>query len=62
MKADPACRILRFASVLPALTDGSLPPAGFAFYYLVSGRSFCGEGTLGSSTPGSPRPNPSPCP
>jgi pre-peptidase/thrombospondin type 3 repeat protein len=46
----------------PGASDGSLPPAGFAYYYLVSGRNLCGEGTLGSTSAGPPRANPSPCP
>jgi hypothetical protein len=46
----------------PGATDSSLPPAGFAYYYLVSGSNVCGEGSLGVISAGQPRPNPSPCP
>jgi len=46
----------------PGATDATSPPPGTAFYYLVSGRNACGEGPLGASSNGQPRPNPSPCP
>ena len=35
---------------------------GQMFYYLVSGRNACREGTLGSTSSGGARPIPSPCP
>jgi hypothetical protein len=43
-------------------TDTGIPRAGFAFYYLVSGETSCGEGTLGHASSGVQRPNPFPCP
>lgn len=46
----------------PGATDGTNPPRGVSFYYLVSGRNVCGEGPLGTSSDGQPRPNLSPCP
>jgi len=44
----------------PAATDAT-SPAGL-FYYLVTGKGPCGEGSSGSTSSGSLRPNPSPCP
>jgi hypothetical protein len=41
-------------------TDASIPPAGQAFYYLVTGRNVCGNGSLGRGAGGS-RPNDSQC-
>ncbi len=35
-----------------AASDPANPPPGGLFYYLVSGRNTCGEGDLGSGTPG----------
>ena len=46
----------------PGATDSTPPPSGKAFYYLVSGKNACGEGGLGNTSGGQPRPNPSPCP
>ena len=46
----------------PAATDNDLPASGRAFYYLISGRNACGEGGLGFTSGGQPRPNPYPCP
>lgn len=46
----------------PSATDASTPPAAQGFYYLVSGRNECGEGTLGTNSAGQTRPNASPCP
>jgi hypothetical protein len=57
---DHACR--EAALPEPAASDGSAPAPGTAFYYLVSGRNACGEGTLGRTSAGAPRPNPAPCP
>jgi hypothetical protein len=45
----------------PGATDAAVPPAGTAFYYLVSGRLGCGETGLGFTSAAAPRPNPSPC-
>jgi len=47
---------------LPAAEDTDIPPPGVAFYYLVSGRNACGEGTLGKSSALDERPNSSHCP
>jgi hypothetical protein len=44
------------------ITDPALPSPGQGFYYLVSGRNVCGEGSLGTTSLGDPRPNPQPCP
>lgn len=46
----------------PVEVDVALPPSGLPFYYLVSGRNACGEGSLGNKSNGQPRPNASPCP
>ena len=46
----------------PGATDATNPFRGVSFYYLVSGRNSCGEGTLGASSNGQALPNPSPCP
>ncbi|MGH9750414.1 MAG: hypothetical protein ACRD6R_10880 [Candidatus Polarisedimenticolia bacterium] len=42
--------------------DPAAPAPGTAFYYLVSGRNACGEGSLGTDSAGVPRPNLNPCP
>jgi hypothetical protein len=42
--------------------DAASPAPGTAWYYLVSGRNACGEGSLGTDSDGVPRPNPGPCP
>ncbi|HEV8201911.1 MAG TPA: hypothetical protein VGS03_18010, partial [Candidatus Polarisedimenticolia bacterium] len=41
--------------------DPGLPPLGAAFYYLVTERNACGEGSPGSASNGTPVPNASPC-
>ena len=46
----------------PGATDTESPATGGAFYYLVSGRNVRGEGTLGFTSGGQPRPNAAPCP
>jgi hypothetical protein len=46
----------------PSAQDPQLPSPGTGFYYLVAGRNNCGEGTLGSNSVGTPRPNNLPCP
>jgi len=46
----------------PGATVEGSPWAGNAWYYLVSGKTLCGEGTLGSTSAGAPRPNAAPCP
>ncbi|HUD71016.1 MAG TPA: hypothetical protein VMQ62_03550, partial [Dongiaceae bacterium] len=43
-------------------TDPAVPAVGSMFFYLVSRDSACGESGLGSSSSGTPRPNPTPCP
>jgi len=50
------------ASPDPAATDFQAPPPGSLFYYLVSGRNACGEGSLGPNSAATPRPTPTPCP
>jgi hypothetical protein len=57
---DHAC----FASgrTTPDASDTAVPLEGRAFYYLVSVRNDCGEGSLGSGSGGQPRPNDAPCP
>jgi hypothetical protein len=47
----------------PTFTDAESPATpGTAHYYLISGRHVCGEGTLGKTSSGTPRPNVGPCP
>ena len=46
----------------PSVGDGQLPPAGSGFSYIVTGRNSCGQGTMGFSSAGDPRPNNLPCP
>jgi hypothetical protein len=53
---------LEAASSDPAATDAQAPAPEFLFYYLVTGRSACGEGGPGVDSAGTPRPVPSPCP
>ncbi len=43
-------------------TDAGVPGLGGLYYYLVSSRNQCGEGSLGTQSSGAPRPNPFPCP
>jgi hypothetical protein len=52
-------------SGIPGMTTGpdpTDPPAGQAFFYLVSGRTSTLEGALGFASSGLLRPNASPCP
>jgi hypothetical protein len=42
--------------------DGPDPPAGRAFFYLVSGIAQGVEGNLGKTSTGAERPNANPCP
>jgi len=42
-------------------SDGTMPPAGTAFYYDNTGQNGCGEGPLGPNSSGTPRPNTAPC-
>ncbi|HEU5181581.1 MAG TPA: FG-GAP-like repeat-containing protein [Candidatus Polarisedimenticolia bacterium] len=46
----------------PSGSDTQTPAPGLGFYYLASGRNSCGEGTLGSNSLGTPRPDALPCP
>jgi PKD repeat protein len=57
---DHACLEARSSDA--AAHDPGTPAAGAYLYYLVSGLNACGEGGLGSSSDGAPRPNPEPCP
>jgi hypothetical protein len=43
------------------IVDATLPGVGKMFYYLVTKESQAGEGPLGSSSDGIPRPEPLPC-
>ena len=42
--------------------DATDPKLGEVRYYLVDGESACGEGSLGTASSGTVRPNNSPCP
>ena len=42
-------------------TDGAVPAVGTGFYYLLAGDNGCGEGTLGVTSSGQPRPVPFAC-
>ena len=55
-----ACLVAGTAS--QSAVDSATPPLGGILYYVVSGRSACGEGPLGASSGGAPHPNASPCP
>jgi thrombospondin type 3 repeat protein len=46
----------------PAASVPEIPPRGAGVYLLVAGVNSCGEGSLGSTSAGQPRPNSSPCP
>ncbi len=50
------------ASADASTTDAGVPPAGTSWYYLVGGDNDCGEGSLGTRSSGSERPNAGPCP
>ncbi|HEX9427308.1 MAG TPA: thrombospondin type 3 repeat-containing protein, partial [Candidatus Polarisedimenticolia bacterium] len=60
MKYDHVC--LAGGQLTPASSDGAIPRAGSAFYYLVAGANLCGEGPAGQAPDGSVVPNPGPCP
>jgi uncharacterized repeat protein (TIGR01451 family) len=42
-------------------TDGSSPPVGTGYYYLVSEETGCGESSIGSDSNTTPIPNSNPC-
>ncbi|HKQ61984.1 MAG TPA: M64 family metallopeptidase [Candidatus Polarisedimenticolaceae bacterium] len=46
----------------PGSVDAAVPPAGAGWTYLVTARNPAGEGPLGASSTGAPRPNGAPCP
>lgn len=46
----------------PRAGDPALPSLGGGFYYLVTGRNACGEGTAGADSSAVERPVPAPCP
>jgi len=48
--------------VLNQVPDSSVPAAGIGSFYLVSGESTVGEGTIGFASNGGMRPNVTPCP
>ena len=48
-------------NTVPWLTDAEDPPSGEVMHYLVTGNSVGGEGTLGVTSAGEPRPNSFPC-
>lgn len=52
------------AAGIPGTTgqDTGTPVREEAYYYFVSGRNNCGEGSLGGTSSGAPRPNAFPCP
>jgi hypothetical protein len=52
-----AAGLTRSAAPVP-----EIPSLGSGIYFLVSGKDSCGEGSLGLTSAGEPRPNPSPCP
>lgn len=49
------------ALVAAQYDDPDVPSPGHGFYYLASASNGCGEGSLGSTSSGSPRPNGAPC-
>ena len=57
--ADQTCLVVHTPSLLAS--DAGLPPPGGLFYYLVSASNASGEGTIGTDSSGSPRPNAAPC-
>ena len=48
-------------AVVPFASDPTIPAPGRVAYYLVTGASRCGEGSLGRDTLGNERPNLLPC-
>ena len=56
----PICFLANQTSA--SASDAQSPAAGTGFFYLVSGRNACGEGTLGFYSSGAPRLNTLPCP
>ncbi len=56
---DHACRVYRAPAASAFLAE--TPAPGELYYFLISGVNADGEGTLGDTTGGAPRPNGSPC-
>ncbi len=48
-------------TVSTSLVDAANPPPGYLYYYLQAGSNLCGEGSLGTGTGGSSRPETLPC-
>jgi hypothetical protein len=46
----------------PEADDAAVPSPGTSFFYLAAGRNACGQGLIGRTSAGAPRPNPAPCP
>ncbi len=46
----------------PGSSDSGPPPVGETFFYAVTGMNDHGEGPLGMTSTGEPRPNSTPCP
>ena len=60
--ADSYGTCLMSALASTVFADAATPPAGAAFFYLVTARYAAGEGTLGFASSGAERPNTQPCP
>jgi hypothetical protein len=54
-----ACRFPEVASA--GFNEPEVPPRGTIFYYLIAGTNRCGEGTVGFTSYGQPRPIAVPC-
>ncbi|MGH9796533.1 MAG: putative metal-binding motif-containing protein, partial [Candidatus Polarisedimenticolia bacterium] len=52
IETEASC--LTSESPAPAFTDSEAPPAGGAFYYLVTGTNACGDGNPGTGSDGTP--------
>jgi len=59
MQYDHVC-FARGGQLTPASSDGAIPRAGSAFYYLVAGANLCGEGPVGKLPTGVVA-SPAPC-
>src|SRR5262245_14684009 len=56
---DHACRVYRTATLTAEINDAPAP--GGLLYFLVSGANVDGEGSLGTDSAGTSRPNSAPC-
>jgi len=59
---DEICLEAANPGTMSLTPDEELPPAGAAFYYLVSARNVCGESRIGQASAGNDLHAATPCP